>query len=87
MPAFTSAEYLAILLSLKVAIVATLVSLPFGFGVAYLMTYRQFRGKLALDVAVNLPLDPAARGDRVYPSVAPGPEWVSSAGICCSRSA
>jgi molybdate transport system permease protein len=56
MPAFTSAEYMAILLSLKVAIVATLVSLPFGLGVAYLMTYRQFRGKVALDVAVNLPL-------------------------------
>ena len=56
MPAFTSAEYLAILLSLKVAIVATLVSLPFGLGIAYLMTYRQFRGKVALDVAVNLPL-------------------------------
>jgi molybdate transport system permease protein len=56
MPVFTSAEYLAILLSLKVAIVSTLVSLPFGLGVAYLMTYRQFRGKVALDVAVNLPL-------------------------------
>jgi molybdate transport system permease protein len=56
MPAFTSAEYMAILLSLKVSVVATLVSLPFGFAVAYLMTYRQFRGKVALDVAVNLPL-------------------------------
>jgi len=56
MPVFTSAEYMAILLSLKVSVVATLVSLPFGFVVAYLMTYRQFRGKVALDVAVNLPL-------------------------------
>ncbi|KAA0893983.1 molybdate ABC transporter permease subunit [Oryzomonas rubra] len=56
MPIFTSAEYMAILLSLKVSVVATLVSLPFGFVVAYLMTYRQFRGKVALDVAVNLPL-------------------------------
>jgi len=56
MPVFTSAEYMAILLSLKVSVVATLVSLPFGFAVAYLMTYRQFRGKVALDVAVNLPL-------------------------------
>jgi len=56
MPAFTSAEYMAILLSLKVSIVATLVSLPFGFGAAYAMTYRQFRGKVLLDVAVNLPL-------------------------------
>ncbi|KAB0670568.1 molybdate ABC transporter permease subunit [Oryzomonas sagensis] len=56
MPIFTSAEYMAILLSLKVSVVATLVSLPFGFAVAYLMTYRRFRGRVALDVAVNLPL-------------------------------
>ncbi|KAB0665794.1 molybdate ABC transporter permease subunit [Oryzomonas japonica] len=56
MPIFTSAEYMAILLSLKVSVVATLVSLPFGFAAAYLMTFRQFRGKVALDVAVNLPL-------------------------------
>jgi molybdate transport system permease protein len=53
---FTPADYSAILLSLKVAIVATLLSLPFGFAVAYLMTYRRFRGRIALDVAVNLPL-------------------------------
>jgi molybdate transport system permease protein len=56
MPSFTSAEYAAILLSLKVAFTATLVSLPFGFGVAYLMTYCRFRGRVALDVIVNLPL-------------------------------
>ena len=56
MPSFSSAEYAAILLSLKVAFTATLVSLPFGFGVAYLMTYCRFRGKVALDVIVNLPL-------------------------------
>jgi len=55
-PEFTSAEYAAIFLSLKVSIVATLLSLPFGFVLAYLMTYRQFRGKVALDVIVNLPL-------------------------------
>ena len=56
MTAFTSTEYAAILLSLKVATVATLVSLPFGFVLAYFMTYRNFRGKVALDVMVNLPL-------------------------------
>jgi molybdate transport system permease protein len=43
-------------LSLKVAITATLLSLPFGFAVAYLMTFRRFRGRVILDVAVNLPL-------------------------------
>jgi molybdate transport system permease protein len=53
---FTPADYSAILLSLKVATTATLLSLPFGFAVAYLMTYRRFRGRVALDVAVNLPL-------------------------------
>ncbi len=53
---FTPADYSAILLSVKVATVATLLSLPFGFAVAYIMTYRRFRGRIALDVAVNLPL-------------------------------
>ena len=56
MPAFTPTDYSAILLSLKVSMVATLVSLPFGFGVAYLMTYCRFRGRVCLDVLVNLPL-------------------------------
>jgi molybdate transport system permease protein len=53
---FSTADYSAIFLSLKVAVAATLLSLPFGFAVAYLMTFRRFRGKIALDVAVNLPL-------------------------------
>ena len=53
---FTSAEYMAILLSLKVATVATLLSLPFGFLMAYLMTYHRFPGKIILDVLINLPL-------------------------------
>jgi molybdate transport system permease protein len=53
---FTPADYWAIFLSLKVAVTATLLSLPFGFAVAYLMTYQHFRGRIALDVAVNLPL-------------------------------
>ncbi|HEX9078760.1 MAG TPA: molybdate ABC transporter permease subunit [Desulfuromonadaceae bacterium] len=56
MPAFTPTDYSAILLSLKVSVVATLASLPFGFGVAYLMTFCRFRGRVALDVLVNLPL-------------------------------
>jgi molybdate transport system permease protein len=53
---FTPADYSAMYLSLKVAITATLLSLPFGFAVAYLMTFRRFRGRVILDVAVNLPL-------------------------------
>lgn len=56
MPEFTAAEYAAIILSLKVSTVATLLSLPFGFMLAYLMTYCRFRGRVLLDVIVNLPL-------------------------------
>ena len=52
----TSLEYSAITLSLKVAVTATLLSLPFGFAAAYVMTYRPFRGRVALDVLINLPL-------------------------------
>jgi len=56
MPGFTPTDYSAILLSIKVATTATLISLPFGFTVAYLMTFRKFRGRVVLDVFVNLPL-------------------------------
>ena len=53
---FASTDYDAIRLSLQVAGAATLLSLPFGFAVAYLITFVRFRGKLLLEVAVNLPL-------------------------------
>jgi len=53
---FTSYDYSAILLSLKVAITATLISLPFGFATAYLMTFKRFRARIILDIIVNLPL-------------------------------
>lgn len=46
----------AIRLSIQVALVATAISLPFGFAVAYVMTYGRFWGKIAVDVIVNLPL-------------------------------
>lgn len=56
MLSFTAADYSAILLSVKVATTATVLSLPFGFAVAYLMTFIPFRGKIVLDGIVNLPL-------------------------------
>ena len=56
MPSFTPADYSAIYLSMKVALTATLLSLPVGFALAWLMTFRQFRGKVILDVLINLPL-------------------------------
>ena len=52
----TSADYDAIRLSIQVAIAATLLSLPFGFAIAYLITFVRFRGKMVLEVLINLPL-------------------------------
>ena len=51
-----NADYDAIRLSVKVALAATALSLPFGFLFAYLMTFCRFRGKALLEVFVNLPL-------------------------------
>jgi molybdate transport system permease protein len=56
MPTFTPTANQAILLSLKGAITAPLLSLPSGVAPAWLMTYGRFRGKVLLDVAINLPL-------------------------------
>ena len=46
----------AILLSAKVGSVATLVALPLGFLAAWLMAFGRFRGKLLLELLINLPL-------------------------------
>jgi len=53
---FTPADYEAIGLSIKVAITATILSLPLGFLLSYILTYGVFRGKLLLEVLINLPL-------------------------------
>ncbi len=52
----TPAETIALGLSLKVAIVAVLCSLPFGIGIAWVLARVDFRGKIALDALVHLPL-------------------------------
>jgi molybdate transport system permease protein len=49
-------EWTAIWLSLKIASVATLVSLPFGIFVAYALARWQFPGKMLLNGLVHLPL-------------------------------
>jgi len=49
-------EWTAILLSLRVAIVATVVALPFGIAIAWLLARTQFWGKALLDGLVHLPL-------------------------------
>ncbi len=53
---FTPAELVAIELSLRVAVVATLASLPFGVAIAMLLARGRFPGKTLLDGIVHLPL-------------------------------
>ena len=52
----TPDEWIAIRLSLKIAIVATIVALPFGIATAWLLARKQFWGKTLLDGVVHLPL-------------------------------
>ena len=49
-------EWTAVALSLRIALVATLVSLPFGIAVATLLARKEFWGKSLLDAVVHLPL-------------------------------
>jgi|SRR5690554_656823 len=56
MPDFSPAELAAIALSLKVASVAALASLPFGIAMAWLLARKRFPGKALLDALVHLPL-------------------------------
>ena len=49
-------EWTAVALSLRVAIVATLVSLPFGIAIATILARWSFWGKSVLDALVHLPL-------------------------------
>ncbi|MGB3212821.1 MAG: molybdate ABC transporter permease subunit [Desulforhopalus sp.] len=56
MPALGPNDFMAIQLSLQVAVTATLVTLPFGFTVAYLLAITDMRGKAVLEGLVNLPL-------------------------------
>jgi molybdate transport system permease protein len=50
------AEWVAIQLSLRVALVATLVSTPIGIAIAWLLARRNFWGKSALETVLFLPL-------------------------------
>ncbi len=56
MSEISPAEWTAILLSLRVAVVATLVATPFGIVLAWLLARRDFWGKSVLDAVVHLPL-------------------------------
>jgi molybdate transport system permease protein len=52
----TAQEWDAVRLSLKVAMVAMLASLPFGLVVAYLLARAEFPGKTLVNALVHLPL-------------------------------
>src|SRR6202162_5671099 len=52
----TPDEWIAIRLSLRIALVATAVALPFGVGIAWLLARKNFWGKALLDGLVHLPL-------------------------------
>ena len=49
-------EWTAVLLSLRIALVATVVALPFGIAIAWLLARKDFWGKALLDGLVHLPL-------------------------------
>lgn len=50
------AEWTAILLSLRIAVVATIMSLPFGIFTAYALARWRFPGKIIVNGVVHLPL-------------------------------
>ena len=52
----TAAEWTAVMLSLKVASVGALASLPVAILVAWLLARGRFPGRTALDILVHLPL-------------------------------
>jgi molybdate transport system permease protein len=52
----TPDEWTAVLLSLRIAVVATAVALPFGIAIAWLLARKDFWGKALLDGLVHLPL-------------------------------
>ena len=56
MIALTPQEWTAVALSLRVAAVSTVVALPFGIGIAFLLARKSFWGKSLVDALVHLPL-------------------------------
>ena len=52
----TAADWSLIALSLRIALVAVAVSLPFGIAVAYALARGRFPGHGALNILVHLPL-------------------------------
>ncbi|HTT49147.1 MAG TPA: molybdate ABC transporter permease subunit [Pseudolabrys sp.] len=52
----TPQDWTAVVLSLRIAVVATLVSLPFGIAIATLLARKDFWGKTLVEALIYLPL-------------------------------
>jgi molybdate transport system permease protein len=52
----SSTEWAAVTLSIRVALVAVIISLPFGIAIGWLLARREFRGKWIVETGVNLTL-------------------------------
>ena len=52
----TPAEWTAVLLSLRVGVLATLVATPIAIAIAWLLARREFWGKAVIDAVIYLPL-------------------------------
>lgn len=52
----SEAEWTIVLLSLKVSVVAVLVTMPIAYGLAWVIARRRFPGRMLLDALVHLPL-------------------------------
>ena len=52
----TAAEWAIVALSLKVSLVAVVLTLPLAYALAWLLARRRFAGRILLDAAVHLPL-------------------------------
>ena len=52
----TPQDWTAVALSLRIATVSTLVALPFGVAIAYVLARKDFWGKSLVDALVHLPL-------------------------------
>jgi molybdate transport system permease protein len=55
-PSLSPSEWIAVELSLRIAVVATAVALPFGIAIGWVLARKEFWGKTLLDSIVYLPL-------------------------------
>ncbi|NVJ97410.1 MAG: molybdate ABC transporter permease subunit [Alphaproteobacteria bacterium] len=83
---FTPAEMEALLLSIKVALWATVVSLPIAIAAAYGMARNQFPGKMIVEALIHIPLvvPPVVVGYLLLVTLAPSTSfgaWLQTIGL------